>query len=59
VDQVDAPEVVDDFEIGQDEIVDIKDKDSNKQKLNRRINQYKVHFLTQCTTRCDSLLALA
>ncbi|KVH93518.1 hypothetical protein Ccrd_004437 [Cynara cardunculus var. scolymus] len=37
VDQVDAPEIVDDFEIGQDEVVDIKDKEVNKQKLKRRI----------------------
>lgn len=48
VDQVDAPEVVDDFEIGQDEVVDIKDKDSNKQKLNRRINQYKLKLRNPC-----------
>ncbi|GJX41494.1 ubiquitin-like domain-containing CTD phosphatase [Tanacetum coccineum] len=37
VDQVESPEIVDDFEIGQDEVVDIKDKDANKQKLRRRI----------------------
>ncbi|KAJ9538203.1 hypothetical protein OSB04_030936 [Centaurea solstitialis] len=41
VDQVDAPEIVDDFEIGQDEVVDIKDKEVNKQKLRRRVEQYK------------------
>lgn len=42
VDQVDSPEVIDDFELGHDEVVDIKDKDVNKQKLRRRIKQYKV-----------------
>lgn len=26
VDQADSPEIVDDFELGQDEVVDIKDK---------------------------------
>lgn len=39
---MESPEIVDDFEIGQDEVVDIKDKEMNKQKLNRRIKQYKV-----------------
>lgn len=42
VDQVEDPEIVDDFELGQDEAVDIKDKEVNKQKLRRRIYQYKV-----------------
>lgn len=42
VDQVDAPDIVDDFELGQDEVVDIKDKEVNKQKLRRRTTQYKV-----------------
>lgn len=45
VDQVDAPEIVDDFEIGQDEAVDIKDKEVNKQKLRRRVDQYKACLL--------------
>lgn len=45
VDQVDSPEIVDDFELGQDEVVDIKDKFVNKQKLKRRADQYKVNFL--------------
>lgn len=46
VDQVDSPEIIDDFELGQDEVIDIKDKFVNKQKLLRRISQYKVgHFL--------------
>lgn len=44
MDQVDSPEIVDDFELGQDEVVDIKDKEVNKQKLRRRIDQYKVRF---------------
>lgn len=42
VDQVDSPEIVDDFELGKDEVIDIKDKDVNKQKLRRRISIYKV-----------------
>lgn len=42
VDQVDSPEIIDDFELGQDESTDIKDKEVNKQKLRRRIDQYKV-----------------
>jgi hypothetical protein len=42
VDQADSPEIVDDFELGQDEVVDIKDKDVNKLKLSRRVAQYKV-----------------
>lgn len=44
LDQEDSPEVVDDFELGQDEAVDIKDKEVNKQKLRRRIDQYKVSY---------------
>ncbi|KAK8626840.1 hypothetical protein V6N13_134470 [Hibiscus sabdariffa] len=48
VDPVEAPEVVDDFEIGQDEAVDIKDKEVNKQKLKRRILQYKIELKTPC-----------
>ena len=42
MDQVDSPEIIDDFELGKDEVIDIKDKDVNKQKLRRRIGQYKV-----------------
>lgn len=42
VDQADSPEIVDDFELGQDEVVDIKDKAANKLKLSRRVAQYKV-----------------
>ncbi|XP_072999979.1 ubiquitin-like domain-containing CTD phosphatase [Typha latifolia] len=48
VDQVDSPEIIDDFELGQDEVVDIKDKDVNKQKLRRRITQYKIKLLNPC-----------
>ncbi|KAL9256962.1 Ubiquitin-like domain-containing CTD phosphatase-like protein [Drosera capensis] len=42
IDQVDSPEVVDDFELGQDGVVEIKDKPANQQKLRRRVQQYKV-----------------
>lgn len=48
MDPVDAPEVVDDFELGQDEVVDIKDKEVNKQKLRRRASQYKIKLLHPC-----------
>ncbi|KAK1271745.1 Ubiquitin-like domain-containing CTD phosphatase [Acorus gramineus] len=48
VDQVDAPEVIDDFELGQDEVTEIKDKEVNKQKLRRRVNQYKIELLNPC-----------
>ncbi|KAJ4799498.1 Ubiquitin-like domain-containing CTD phosphatase [Rhynchospora pubera] len=48
VDQADAPEIVDDFELGQDEVVDIKDKDVNKHKLSRRVAQYKIKLLNPC-----------
>ncbi|KAM7265167.1 hypothetical protein ACFE04_002850 [Oxalis oulophora] len=41
VDQLDSPEIVDDFELGQDEAVDIKDNEVNKKKLRRRVDQYK------------------
>ena len=44
VDPVETPEIIDDFELGQDEAVDIKDKEANKQKLKRRIDQYKVRI---------------
>lgn len=54
MDQVDSPEIVDDFEIGQDEVVDIKDNDVNKQKLRRRVDQYKACLsnLHQCLFKC-------
>ncbi|XP_050212176.1 ubiquitin-like domain-containing CTD phosphatase [Mercurialis annua] len=48
VDQVDSPEIVDDFELGQDEAVDIKDKEVNKQKLRRRADQYKIEIRNPC-----------
>ncbi|OAY44972.1 ubiquitin-like domain-containing CTD phosphatase [Manihot esculenta] len=48
LDQEDSPEVVDDFELGQDEAVDIKDKEVNKQKLRRRIDQYKIELRNPC-----------
>ncbi|GAB4847841.1 hypothetical protein Ancab_026901 [Ancistrocladus abbreviatus] len=48
VDQVDSPEIVDDFEIGQDEAVDIKDREVNKLKLRRRINHYKIKVRNPC-----------
>ncbi|XP_010246037.1 PREDICTED: ubiquitin-like domain-containing CTD phosphatase [Nelumbo nucifera] len=48
VDQVDAPEIIDDFELGQEEVVDIKDNEVNKQKLRRRISQYKIELLNPC-----------
>ncbi|KAL0384595.1 UNVERIFIED_CONTAM: Ubiquitin-like domain-containing CTD phosphatase [Sesamum radiatum] len=48
VDPVESPEIIDDFELGQDEVVDIKDKDVNKQKLRRRIEQYKIELRNPC-----------
>ncbi|KAJ0960022.1 hypothetical protein J5N97_000216 [Dioscorea zingiberensis] len=48
VDQVDSPEIVDDFELDQDEVVDIKDKDANKMTLKRRASQYKIKLLNLC-----------
>ncbi|KAJ4965982.1 hypothetical protein NE237_017831 [Protea cynaroides] len=48
VDPVDAPEIIDDFELGEKEAVDIKDKEVNKQKLRRRIDQYKIKLLNPC-----------
>lgn len=42
VEPVDAPEILDDFELGQEDTVDIMDRDVNKQKLKRRIEQFKV-----------------
>jgi ubiquitin-like domain-containing CTD phosphatase 1 len=48
VDQVTSQEVVDDFELGKDEVVDIEDKEVNKQKLKRRIDQYKIKLVNPC-----------
>lgn len=48
IDPVESPEILDDFELGQDEVIDIKDKDVNKQKLRRRIEQCKVETRNPC-----------
>lgn len=48
VDPVDSPEIIDDFELGQEEAVDIKDKEVNKQKLRRRASQYKIKLRNPC-----------
>ncbi|KAM7478831.1 hypothetical protein LguiA_027044 [Lonicera macranthoides] len=48
VDEVDSPEIVDDFELGQDEAVDIKDNEVNKKKLRRRIAHYKIELRNPC-----------
>ncbi|KAI3445612.1 hypothetical protein Pfo_002277 [Paulownia fortunei] len=48
VDPVESPEIIDDFELGQDEAMDIKDKEVNKQKLRRRIEQYKIELRNPC-----------
>lgn len=48
IDQVDSPEVVDDFVLGQDEVVEIKDKPVNQQKLRRRVQQYKIKLRNPC-----------
>lgn len=45
VDQVESPEIVDDFELPQQEAIDIKDMQVNKLKLTRRINHFKVLWL--------------
>ncbi|XP_078443665.1 ubiquitin family protein [Wolffia australiana] len=48
VDQGDSQDIVDDFSVDQDEIVDIKDKEVNKLKLHRRISRYKIKLLNPC-----------
>ncbi|KAF9690250.1 hypothetical protein SADUNF_Sadunf01G0176100 [Salix dunnii] len=48
MDQVDSPEIVDDLELGQEEAVDIKDKEVNKQKLRKRIDQFKIELKNPC-----------
>ncbi|XP_059648195.1 ubiquitin-like domain-containing CTD phosphatase [Cornus florida] len=48
VDQVDSPEIIDDFELGQAEAVDIKDKEVNKQKLRKRIDRCKIELRNPC-----------
>nr|VDC82905.1 unnamed protein product [Brassica rapa] len=48
VDQVTSQDIVDDFELGKDEVVDVKDKELNKQKLRRRVDQYKIKLVNPC-----------
>lgn len=50
MEQVDAPEVVDDFELGNEEAVEVQisDKDVNKKKLRKRIDQYKIDLKNPC-----------
>ncbi|XP_059459694.1 ubiquitin-like domain-containing CTD phosphatase [Corylus avellana] len=50
VEETDSPEVIDDFELRNDEAVSIhiKDKEVNKQKLRRRIDQYKIELKNPC-----------
>ncbi|KAG2705405.1 hypothetical protein I3760_05G051600 [Carya illinoinensis] len=50
IEEVDSPEVVDDFDLENDEAVNIhvKDKEVNKQKLRRRIDQYKIELKNPC-----------
>ncbi|XP_073525376.1 uncharacterized protein [Phyllobates terribilis] len=48
VDQIDDPEIVDDFELGQDEAVEIKDNEANKQKLRKCMDRYKIELLNPC-----------
>ncbi|KAK7247292.1 hypothetical protein RIF29_42173 [Crotalaria pallida] len=48
VDPVESPEIVDDFEIGEEEALDIKDMEVNKRKLAKRINQFKVGLQSPC-----------
>lgn len=45
---MESSEIIDDFELEQDEVVDIKDKEVNKQKLRRRIDQYKIQLRSPC-----------
>lgn len=61
VDQVEAPEIIDDFELDQEEVVDIKDKEINKHKLLRRIGLYKVcyfHLPFYLCLTCPRILTL-
>ncbi|XP_071714934.1 ubiquitin-like domain-containing CTD phosphatase [Rutidosis leptorrhynchoides] len=48
VNEVDAPVIVDDFEIGLGEVIDIEEKEINKQKLRRRVDQYKIELKNPC-----------
>ncbi|XP_057431335.1 ubiquitin-like domain-containing CTD phosphatase isoform X2 [Lotus japonicus] len=42
VDPVEAPEIIDDLELPQEEAIDIKDMEVNKHKLIKRNNQFKL-----------------
>ncbi|KAG5406651.1 hypothetical protein IGI04_012770 [Brassica rapa subsp. trilocularis] len=46
--QVTSQDIVDDFELGKDEVVDVKDKELNKQKLRRRVDQCKIKLVNPC-----------
>ncbi|KAJ1386112.1 Ubiquitin-like domain superfamily [Sesbania bispinosa] len=48
VDPVESPEIIDDFELPQEEAVDIKDMEVNKHKLTRRINHFKIEPQNPC-----------
>lgn len=48
VDQVESPDIIDDFELELEETVDIKDKEINQQKLRRRIEQHKIVLRNPC-----------
>ncbi|KAL2477563.1 Ubiquitin-like domain-containing CTD phosphatase [Forsythia ovata] len=48
VDQVDSPEIIDDFELRRYEVLDIIYNEANKQKLRRRIEQYNVKLRNPC-----------
>lgn len=42
LDSSEAPEVLDDFEIGTEATLEVKDRPENQHKLQRRAAQYKV-----------------
>ncbi|XP_059313566.1 ubiquitin-like domain-containing CTD phosphatase [Lycium ferocissimum] len=48
VDPVESQDIVDDFELQQEEAVDIKDREVNKQKLRRRVEQHKIVLRNPC-----------
>ncbi|KAL3699867.1 hypothetical protein R1sor_017889 [Riccia sorocarpa] len=48
VDPVSAPEIVDDFELQDEDTVEIKDAEVNKAKLRRRVDQFKLNLLSPC-----------
>ncbi|KAL5052815.1 hypothetical protein RYX36_033497 [Vicia faba] len=48
VDLVDSPEILDDFELAEEEAIDTKDMQVNKQKLTRPIKQFKVKIQNPC-----------